>query len=102
MREGDSRGLAIHRLAVYSGLLEGVSMIEIAPAQIEQYRTDGFLIFERFLSPGEVARARERFEPIFRGEFETALYPEEYWPLPETRSRKSNRRPCYRRALLAP
>jgi ectoine hydroxylase-related dioxygenase (phytanoyl-CoA dioxygenase family) len=53
-------------------------MIEIAPAQIEQYRTDGFLILERFLNPGEVARARERFEPIFRGEFETGLYPDEW------------------------
>jgi hypothetical protein len=53
-------------------------MIEIAPAQIEQYRTDGFLILERFLSPGDVARARERFEPIFHGEFETGLYPDEW------------------------
>ncbi|HMK86899.1 MAG TPA: phytanoyl-CoA dioxygenase family protein [Steroidobacteraceae bacterium] len=53
-------------------------MFEITPAHIEQFRRDGFLVLERFLSSGDVERARARFEPLFRGEFETGLYPDEW------------------------
>ena len=48
-------------------------MTSITTRQIEQFQTDGFLILERFLSADEVTRARARFEPLFRGEFETGL-----------------------------
>jgi hypothetical protein len=50
----------------------------ITPGQLEQFRADGFLILERFLSAQEVELARSRFEPLFRGEFETGLYPDEW------------------------
>src|SRR3981189_697089 len=53
-------------------------MVQLTPAQIEQFNTDGFLILNRFLSAEEVALARTRFEPLFRGEFETGLYPDEW------------------------
>jgi ectoine hydroxylase-related dioxygenase (phytanoyl-CoA dioxygenase family) len=53
-------------------------MLEISASQIEQFQADGFLILERFLSADEVSRARERFEPLFRGEFETGLHPDEW------------------------
>lgn len=51
---------------------------DLTPAQTAQFNEDGFLIIERLLEPEEVARARERFEPMFRGEFETGLYPDEW------------------------
>jgi ectoine hydroxylase-related dioxygenase (phytanoyl-CoA dioxygenase family) len=53
-------------------------MVELTTAQIEQFRTDGVLILERFLTLEEVIEARARFEPLFRGEFETGLYPDEW------------------------
>src|SRR4030088_657544 len=54
----------------------GIQMVQLTPAQIEQFNADGFLILDRFLSAEEVALARTRFEPLFRGEFETGLYPD--------------------------
>ena len=53
-------------------------MVQLTPAQIEQFNTDGLLILDRFLSAEEVALARTRFAPLFRGEFETGLYPDEW------------------------
>lgn len=53
-------------------------MVQITSSQIEQFRTDGFLILQQFLSSDDVERARARFEPLFRGEFETGLYPDEW------------------------
>jgi ectoine hydroxylase-related dioxygenase (phytanoyl-CoA dioxygenase family) len=66
-------------------------MVQITPSQVEQFRTDGFLILPQFLSTEDVERARTRFDPLFRGEFETGLYPDEWnWregrdPLDRTR-----------------
>ena len=67
-------------------------MLQLTEAQIEQFSTDGFLILERFLSAEEVMLARARFESLFRGEFETGLYPDEWnWRAgrdPEDRTRQ--------------
>ena len=53
-------------------------MVAITPAQIERFRNDGFLVLPQLLSTDEVAEARARFEPLFRGEFDTGLYPDEW------------------------
>jgi hypothetical protein len=53
-------------------------MVELTPDQIDRFNEEGFLILDRFLDPGLVAHARARFEPLFRGEFETGLYPDEW------------------------
>ena len=53
-------------------------MLQLTATQIEQFNADGFLILDRFLRTEEVASARARFEPLFRGEFETGLYPDEW------------------------
>ena len=53
-------------------------MVQLTPAQIERFNADGFLTLDQFLSAEEVALARARFEPLFRGEFETGLYPDEW------------------------
>ncbi|MFL5832075.1 MAG: phytanoyl-CoA dioxygenase family protein, partial [Solirubrobacteraceae bacterium] len=45
--------------------------------QIESYRRDGFLIVERFLPGGELARIREHFMDVFEHRWETGLAPDE-------------------------
>jgi len=48
--------------------------------QIEQFDRDGFVVLERFISQEFAARLADRFEPLFRGEFDTGIYPDEwYW-----------------------
>ena len=46
--------------------------------QIEQFRRDGFLVVERLISRKAAAHLASRFAPLFRGEFETGLYPDEW------------------------
>ena len=50
----------------------------MTPEQIARFREDGFLILDRFLAADLVEAARARFAPLFRGEFETGLYPDEW------------------------
>ncbi|MBD2092583.1 phytanoyl-CoA dioxygenase family protein [Microcoleus sp. FACHB-1515] len=52
----------------------------LSNAQIDQFHTDGFLIVENLLDSALVDRLAERVEPLFQGEFETGVYPDEwYW-----------------------
>lgn len=53
-------------------------MITLTPRELERFRDDGFIVHDRFLSSDEIELARARFEPLFRGEFETGLYPDEW------------------------
>jgi phytanoyl-CoA hydroxylase len=47
---------------------------------IARFRRDGFLIVERFLSEDRVASLRESFPKLFAGQFDTGIYPDEwYW-----------------------
>ena len=46
--------------------------------QIARFRRDGFLVVERLIEPEAAARLAARFGPLFRGEFETGLYPDEW------------------------
>ncbi|MEM9120706.1 MAG: phytanoyl-CoA dioxygenase family protein [Cyanobacteria bacterium P01_F01_bin.56] len=46
--------------------------------QISQFHQDGFLVVENLLSPALVERIISRFEPLFAGEFETGVYPDEW------------------------
>src|ERR1700760_2668582 len=56
------------------------SLARISDADVEQFRRDGFLIVERFLSEDRVADLRERFPRLFAGKFDTGVYPDEwYW-----------------------
>ncbi|MUG91828.1 phytanoyl-CoA dioxygenase family protein [Scytonema sp. UIC 10036] len=45
--------------------------------QITQFREDGFLVVENLLDEELVNRLINRFEPIFSGEFETGIYPDD-------------------------
>ena len=51
---------------------------EPSPTQIARFHQDGFLIVERIIDPRSAAVLADRFEPLFRGEFETGLYPDEW------------------------
>lgn len=52
-------------------------MIELTKTQAETFFADGFVVFDKLVDPEVIARARERFAPMFRGEFETGIRPDE-------------------------
>lgn len=48
--------------------------------QIDRFHSDGFLVVENLIDPATIARVVDRVEPLFSGEFETGIYPDEwYW-----------------------
>ena len=52
--------------------------IRITCDRRETFGRDGFVIVADVLTPAEVDSARARFEPLFDGEFETGLQPDEW------------------------
>jgi ectoine hydroxylase-related dioxygenase (phytanoyl-CoA dioxygenase family) len=52
-------------------------MFAVTPAQIEQFREDGFLIVENLIDDETAEALRDRYERLFRGEFETGITPDE-------------------------
>ena len=58
-----------------------------------RFEADGFLILDKFLDAETVERLRARIEPLFKGEFETGLYPDE-WNWQEGRDRPDRTRPA--------
>jgi ectoine hydroxylase-related dioxygenase (phytanoyl-CoA dioxygenase family) len=53
-------------------------MVELTSRQIADFHENGFLILERLIEPGTAAAVAARFEDLFRGRFETGLYPDEW------------------------
>lgn len=54
--------------------------IEITDTQLQQFQDDGFLILENLLPPDLPERLIDRMGRLFYGEFETGIYPDEwYW-----------------------
>ena len=49
----------------------------LSPQQVDQFREDGFLVIENLLDLETVGVLRQRFECLFRGEFETGISPDE-------------------------
>ncbi len=52
--------------------------IQLTEAQITRFHEDGFLIVEKLLDDELVARVVDRVEPLFAGDFETGVYPDEW------------------------
>lgn len=52
--------------------------LQLTDEQIAQFRQDGFLVIENVLDRGLVERVVNRIEPLFHGEFETGIYPDEW------------------------
>src|SRR3954464_7256970 len=70
-----------------------MSLTEFTPDQLEAFNRDGFLVLdEGFISDEQVERMRERFEAIYREEYETGIRPDEVnWVAgrdPEDRTRQ--------------
>ena len=53
-------------------------MIDLTDDQIAKFRADGFLIVDRLIDPVDADRVAARYEPMFRGEFETGIEPDEW------------------------
>jgi hypothetical protein len=53
-------------------------MRKLSQNDVERFRADGFLLVERLIGPELVERLKERFAPLFRGEFETGVWPDEW------------------------
>lgn len=51
---------------------------ELTDDQVETFANDGFVIVDRILTDEAVEALLERYEPLFRGEFETGLQPDEW------------------------
>ncbi len=67
----------------------------IGQDEIEQFDRDGYLVFENVLSHEQIAALRDRFPKLFAGEFDTGIYPDEwYWregmSLPDVTRHMSN------------
>jgi ectoine hydroxylase-related dioxygenase (phytanoyl-CoA dioxygenase family) len=57
--------------------------VNLTADNIESFRRDGFVVIDEVLDERTVAAARSRFEPLFAGEFETGLQPDEWnWRYP--------------------
>jgi ectoine hydroxylase-related dioxygenase (phytanoyl-CoA dioxygenase family) len=59
-------------------MLKTSSFFDVSDEEIGRFNDDGYLIKEQFIDMDEVQRLRARFEPMFRGVFETGLYPDEW------------------------
>lgn len=70
-------------------------LAEVTPAQRESFKEQGFLVLESVLDDAPIERLRSRFDPLFKGQFETGVYPDEwYWregiSLPEATRHMAN------------
>ncbi len=66
-------------------------MIALTKKDIEDFHRDGFVVVGGVLEPSVVEAARARFAPLFRGEFETGIQPDE-WNWREGRDNPANSR----------
>jgi len=54
------------------------TQIELTAAQYEAFEQDGYVVIESLLDAETIAKARERFEPLFRGQFDLGVQPDEW------------------------
>jgi ectoine hydroxylase-related dioxygenase (phytanoyl-CoA dioxygenase family) len=52
--------------------------VHLDEREIESFRDDGFVVVRNVLDRKAIDEARERFEPLFRGVFDTGLQPDEW------------------------
>ena len=54
---------------------------------IDDFNNNGFLIIDKFIDLKYLDILRDRFEPLFRGEFETGIEPDEWnWKFDKSKS----------------
>ncbi|MEO0541739.1 MAG: phytanoyl-CoA dioxygenase family protein [Cyanobacteria bacterium P01_A01_bin.105] len=54
----------------------------VTPSQVDQFQQQGYLILENVLSAAQIERIVGRFEPLFDTQFETGIYPDEWYGRP--------------------
>lgn len=59
-------------------LIQDHATRSLTAKQIDQFHRDGFLVVENLLTAEQVERLVDRFEPLFAGEFETGVFPDEW------------------------
>lgn len=52
--------------------------IQLSQAQLDQFDQDGFLVVQNLVPPDITPHLAERIEPLFHGQFETGIYPDEW------------------------
>ena len=52
--------------------------LELNQTLITNFNRDGFIILEKFIERNFIQNLKERFEPLFRGKFETGVEPDEW------------------------
>ena len=52
--------------------------LELNQNQINQFNENGFLIIDKFIDLEFIEKLKSRFEPLFKGEFETGIEPDEW------------------------
>jgi len=50
----------------------------LSTSQLSNFERDGFVIVENFLDVTSVEKAKARFEPLFKGEFDLGIQPDEW------------------------
>lgn len=64
-----------------------MAAIELSDQQLAAFAEDGFVIVPDVLDNAEILRLRARFEPLFAGDFDTGLQPDEWnWRMGESRA----------------
>mgnify|MGYP001801588939 CR=1 FL=1 len=76
--------------------------VDLSPEQISQFREDGFLILENFLPSEFVGQLVSRLSPLFHGEFETGIYPDEWHWRPGMSLSDITREMCMPGKAIAP
>src|SRR6185369_4240658 len=83
----DSCRGSLPRTFVGGGLMIDV----LSDDQVRRFQADGVLILPNLIEPDEAALVAARFDGLFRGKFETGLYPDE-WNWQEGRDRPDRSR----------
>ena len=52
--------------------------LELSKNLIDSFNDDGFIILDKFIDLKYLDKLRSKFEPLFRGEFETGIEPDEW------------------------
>ena len=58
--------------------MQTITKAPITAEQVDQFHRDGFLVVENLIEPEQVERLIAQFDPLFAGEFETGVYPDEW------------------------
>ena len=52
--------------------------LKLNQSLIEEFNENGFLILDQFIDLDWIDKLKSKFEPLFKGEFETGIEPDEW------------------------